>query len=123
THTGSITFRGVEALLNYIEAFYEKNGTLDGTGRQYWQAIRERAKVSTDIDKTIAATDIAMEALNDWGAYSGGQLLADPTLYNIRRERRSELMAEGLRWMDLQRWRALDQMISTPYHIEGFKIW
>lgn len=123
TYTGSITFRGVEALLNYIEAYYEKNGTLDGTSRQYWQAIRERAKVNTDIDKTIAATDITKEAPNDWGAYSRGQLLTDPILYNIRRERRCELMAEGLRWMDLQRWRSLDQMISTPYHIEGFKIW
>jgi hypothetical protein len=25
--------------------------------------------------------------------------------------------------MDLKRWRALDQLISTPYHIEGFKLW
>lgn len=123
TYTGSITFRGAEALLNYIEAYYEKNNTLDGTARQYWQMIRERAKVDTDIDKTIQATDITKEAANDWGAYSGGILLNDPVLYNIRRERRCELMAEGLRWMDLQRWRSLDQMISTPYHIEGFKLW
>ena len=42
----------------------------------------------------------------DWGAYTAGQLV-DPTLYNIRRERRCELMAEGLRWMDLKRWRAM----------------
>ena len=49
--------------------------------------------------------------------------LIDPTLYNIRRERRCELMAEGLRYMDLMRWRAMDQMIATPYHIEGFKLW
>ena len=65
---------------------------------------------------------MAKEALNDWGAYSAGKLI-DPTLYNIRRERRCELMAEGLRYMDLMRWRAMDQMISTPYHIEGFKLW
>jgi hypothetical protein len=32
-------------------------------------------------------------------------------------------MAEGLRWMDLERWRSLDQMIDTPYHIEGFHLW
>lgn len=123
TFTGSITFRGVEALLNYIEAYYEKNNSLDGTARQYWLLIRERAKVSTDIDKTINATDISQEAPNDWGAYSAGALINDPVLYNIRRERRCELMAEGLRWMDLQRWRSLDQMITTPYHIEGFKLW
>jgi hypothetical protein len=90
---------------------------------QYWQAIRERAKVDTDVNKTINATDMAKEAPNDWGAYSAGQLLTDRTLYNIRRERRCEFIGEGLRFMDLRRWRALDQMIDTPYHIEGFKLW
>lgn len=122
SYTGTICFRGVEALLNYIEAWYEKNGSLNTTALQYWQAIRTRAKVDTDINKTIAATDMEKEGYSDWGAYSSGQLI-DPTLYNIRRERRCELMGEGLRWMDLQRWRSCDQMIETPYHIEGFKIW
>ena len=32
-------------------------------------------------------------------------------------------MAEALRYMDLRRWRAMDQMIDNPYHIEGIKIW
>lgn len=65
---------------------------------------------------------MAEEAKNDWGAYSAGSLI-DATLYNIRRERRCELMAEALRFMDLKRWRAMDQMMTTPYHIEGFKLW
>jgi hypothetical protein len=120
-YTGSITFRAVEAYLNYIEASYEKNGSLDGDAKNYWQQIRTRAKVSTDIDATIAATQMSKETA-DWGAYSANQLIS-PTLYNIRRERRSELMAEGLRFMDLKRWRAMDQMINTPYHVEGFKLW
>ncbi len=122
SYVASITFRGVEALLNYIEASYERNGSLDNKAIGYWQAIRERAKVDTDIYKTIDATDVNLESTNDWGAYSAGKLI-DPVLYNIRRERRCELMAEGLREMDLQRWRAMDQLIDTPYHIEGFKIW
>lgn len=122
SYVGSISFRGVEAMLNYIEACYERNGFLDSKAKEYWQAIRERACVDTDIDKTIAATIMEKEAENDWGAYSAGKLV-DPVLYNIRRERRCELMAEGLREMDLQRWRAMDQLIETPYHIEGFKIW
>ncbi|TDE11267.1 RagB/SusD family nutrient uptake outer membrane protein [Dyadobacter psychrotolerans] len=120
-YTGSITFRAVEAYLNYMEASYEKNGVLDADAKTYWQAIRARAKVSTDVDKTIAATQMTKETL-DWGAYSANQLIS-PTLYNIRRERRNELMAEGLRYMDLKRWRAMDQMINTPYHVEGFKLW
>lgn len=122
SYTGSITFRGVEAYLNYLEACYEKNGALDNTAQSYWRTIRQRAQVSTDFNRTIAATDMAREAANDWGAYSAGTLI-DPTLYNIRRERRCELMAEGLRFMDLCRWRAMDQMITTPYHIEGIKLW
>lgn len=122
-YTGAIIFRATEALLNYIEASYEKNGRLDETAIKYWKEIRKRSKIDEDINKTIQATDMSIEAKNDWGAYSAGNLLTDPTLYNIRRERRCELMCEGLRWMDLQRWRSLDQMISTPYHIEGFKLW
>lgn len=120
--TGAIVFRATEAYLNYMEACYEKNGSLDGKASAYWVAIRNRAGVDPDYQKTIDATDMAEEAKNDWGAYSAGQLI-DPTLYNIRRERRCELMAEGLRWDDISRWRAADQMITTPYHIEGFKLW
>jgi hypothetical protein len=94
---------------------------MDATSVQYWQMIRTRAKVDTDINKTISATVMSKEAL-DWGAYSAGNLI-DPTLYNIRRERRCEFIGEGMRWADLQRWRSLDQMITTPYHIEGMKVW
>ncbi|PKB15148.1 RagB/SusD family nutrient uptake outer membrane protein [Flavobacterium sp. 5] len=119
---GSIAFRGVEAYLNYIEASYEKNGSIDGTASSYWKQIRERAGVDSDFNKTIAATDMSMEAKNDWGAYSEGSLI-DATLYNIRRERRVEMLGEGFRLNDLKRWRAMDQMISTPYQIEGFKLW
>lgn len=121
-YTGCIIFRSSEAFLNYIEACYEKNGSLDATARDYWQQLRRRAGVSDDLDATIRATDVSREALGDWGAYSAGKLI-DPTLYNIRRERRCELMAEGRRMDDLKRWRALDQLIDTPYHIEGFKLW
>lgn len=120
-YTGSIVFRAVEAYLNYMEACFEKTGGLDGTAQDYWRKIRIRAGVDPDYQKTINATIMSSEA-NDWGAYSAGNLV-DPTLYNIRRERRCELMAEGLRQMDLRRWRAMDQLITAPYHIEGFKLW
>ena len=119
---GSIVFRAVEAYLNYIEAYYERHGSLNGKAEQYWRAIRTRARVDPDFNKTIAATKMSEEAKGDWGAYSAGNLI-DPTLYNIRRERRSELFSEGLRDFDLRRWRAKDQLIHTPYHIEGFKLW
>lgn len=120
-YTGSITFRATEAYLNYIEACYEKNGNLDGKASIYWAQIRERAGVNPDFNLTIAATEMSKET-RDWGAYSAGNLIS-PTLYNIRRERRNELMAEALRLMDLKRWRAMDQLITRPDHFEGFKLW
>jgi hypothetical protein len=121
--TGSLIYRAAEAYLNYIEACYERYGTLDATAKNYWVQIRDRAGVNNDFQKTINNTNMSQEAPNDWGAYSAGSLV-DATLYNIRRERRCELVGEGmLRNMDIRRWRALDQLIETPYHIEGFKLW
>lgn len=122
-YTGLVIYRAAEALLNYIEASYERNGTLDASAREYWQKLRTRAKITGTIDATIAATDLDKEAQNDFGAYSGGQLLTDKTLYNIRRERRSELISEGFRYMDLRRWRAMDQLVTTPYIPEGMHLW
>lgn len=121
-YTASIAYRATEALLNYMEASYERNGTLDGTATEYWKIIRRRSHVDEDFQKTIALTDMGKEAKNDWGAYSGGKLI-DATLYNIRRERRCEFMADGLRYMDLCRWRAMDQLIEHPYIPEGFHLW
>ena len=121
-YNGCIVYRAVEAYLNYIEAYYERHGSLDGKAMDYWKSIRERAGVDSDVQKTIDATDMSQEALANWGAYSAGKLV-DKTLYNIRRERCCEFMAEGYRMDDLRRWRSLDQLINTPYHIEGFKIW
>lgn len=118
TETGSIVYRLSEAYLNYIEASYEKNGSLDGTALDYWGKLRTRAGLPQDPNVTISATDLSKE--NDWAKYSAGKLV-DPTLYNIRRERRCEFMAEGMRYDDLKRWRALDQVQN--YQIEGMNLW
>lgn len=121
--SGSIVFRAVEAYLNYIEATYLLNGSLDTKSVAYWTAIRNRAGVDPDYMKTVAATDMQEEAKNDLAAYSSNQLLNDKVLYNIRRERRLELIAEGFRYNDLRRWRALDQLATKPYIVEGMKLW
>ena len=89
----------------------------------YWKSIRERAGVNPDLDLTDQNTNIAKEAETDWAAYTAGELLSDTRLFNIRRERRCEFMGEGFRWMDLKRWRALDQLKSKPYFMEGFNFW
>lgn len=118
--TASIIYRAAEAYLIYIEACYERKGSLDNNAQKYWKAIRNRAGVDSDFQKTISATDVNKEAENDWGAYSQGKLV-DPTLYNIRRERRVELIGEGYRYDDLIRWRAMDQL--NGFQTEGCKIW
>lgn len=115
---GCIVFRAVEAYLNYMEAVYELDGKLDGKATDYWKKIRKRAGVSDDLDATINATVLDKE--RDWAKYSGDKLVS-PTLFNIRRERRVELMSEGFRMRDLKRWRALDQVKN--YQIEGFNLW
>ena len=47
--------------------------------------------------------------------------MVDVNLYNIRRERRCELYAEGMRLDDLKRWRSLDNMRN--YQVEGINLW
>lgn len=115
---GSIVFRAAEAYLNYMEACYMKNNSLDATSQGYWRAIRERAGLDTDYNKTIQATNLSQE--NDWAVYSAGRPI-DATLYNIRRERRNEFIGENMRWDDLRRWRALDQVKN--YIVEGINLW
>lgn len=111
-------FRASESYLIYLEAYYLRNGNLGGNCDKYWRALRNRAKVDADYMKTIAATDLSKE--NDLAVYSGADMV-DATLYNIRRERRCELFAEGLRKDDLYRWRALDNMKN--YHVMGYNLW
>lgn len=118
TDYGSLVFRASEAYLNYIEACYVKNGSLDGTAASYWRQIRKRAGLPEDFNISINATNLSKE--NDWAKYSGKSLI-DKTLYNIRRERRCEFIAEGMRMDDLKRWRSLDKVEN--YQIQGFNLW
>ena len=112
--------RSAEALLNYMEADYELNGRLDSKSQEYWRTLRTRAGVDTDFQKTIYATDLSKEM--DFGRYSGTQLVYK-TLYNIRRERVTELFSEGLRFADLIRWRGFDNMLTTKWVPEGCNFW
>ena len=57
----TIANRASDALLNYMEACYEKNGNLDAKAQSYWRAFRERAHPDTDYNKTIAATVMSEE--------------------------------------------------------------
>ncbi len=114
-------FRSAEAYLNYIEACYEKTGAIDATASKYWKALRERAGVDADFEKTIAATDLSKETA-DWGLYSGNTTV-DKTLFNIRRERRAEFVAENMRLADMLRWRSFDHLNTENVQVMGMNFW
>ncbi len=111
-------FRSAEAYLIYLEAYYERYKSLGGKCAKYWTELRIRAGIDSDYMKTINATDLTKE--NDLAIWSKGAMI-DKTLYNIRRERRCEFIAEGLRLDDLKRWRSLDNM--NKYQPEGMNLW
>lgn len=113
-------FRSAEAMLNYIEACYEKNGSLDGTATAYWKKLRERAGVNTDFNTTVNFTDLSKESA--WSVYSGTTPVS-PMLYNIRRERMCETFSEGLRFADLIRWRSFDRLMTAKWIPEGCNFW
>ena len=114
---GCLVYRAAEAYLNYIEACYEKTGVIDERADAYWKQIRERAGVDSDYAKTVAATRMNLEAEGDWGAWSGGRLV-DPTLYNIRRERRCET-GERIAKLPRHRQRLLRQIHADAAAIVG----
>lgn len=122
--TSCILFRSAEAYLIYLEAAWEKYGdALDSEAWGYWSTLRTRAGLPADAHVTINATDLDKEEYtsHDFGLYSAGQRVTSKVLYNIRRERRCELMGEGFRWDDLIRWRALDQLKTKRYFKHGCK--
>lgn len=125
-YNGAICFRATEALLIYMEAEYELTRDLNaGHILEYWKIVRTAAGFTGDaIDPhgMIDATDINREK-NNWSSYTAGHLLSDKVEFNIRRERCSEFFGEGLRSMDLVRWRSYDQLMSEPCHVEGFHLW
>lgn len=121
----AIVFRAAEAYLIYIEACCERKGdALDSDAKAYWAALRKRAGLPEDYMVTVNATDLAKEeeTSHDFGLYSAGAPLTSKVLYNIRRERRCELMGEGMRMDDLIRWRALDQLKTKRAYTHGCKI-
>ncbi|MEG0725287.1 MAG: RagB/SusD family nutrient uptake outer membrane protein [Mucinivorans sp.] len=120
--TATVIFRAGEAYLNYVEACYERDGALDGSAEGYWKQLRQRALVSDDLAATDAETNMSIEAENDFGAYTAGKVI-EARRYNIRRERRCEFIAEGMRFDDLLRWRAMDQLVGKKFMLKGFNLW
>lgn len=121
SYEGCPLFRAAEAYLNYMEASCMENGgnSIDSKAQGYWKQLRERVGLPGDYTVTVNATDLGKE--NDWAVYSG-KAQVSALLYNIRRERRCELIEEGFRMDDLKRWRSLDHLDGT-WQPEGINYW
>ncbi|MCE7044253.1 RagB/SusD family nutrient uptake outer membrane protein [Dyadobacter sp. CY312] len=88
-------FRMGEVLVNYAEAMYELG--------QFNQAIADATINKTRARGKIALLNIA-NIPNDPTRDAG----VTPILWEIRRERTIELMAEGFRFNDLRRWKKME---------------
>ncbi len=105
THTDASTANGVcttdaplfrlgEILLNYAEAMYELGLFDQSIADKTINKLRKRAHVA-DMVLTDITTDFDPDRDQD----------VNPLLWEIRRERRVELMGEGTRLDDLRRWK------------------
>ena len=92
--TGAIIFRYAEVLLNYAEAKYELDGQVDYN--KSINLLRQRA----GMPNFKVVSDPNQKRFSDYGYTISDEL------FEIRRERRVELGAEGFRTQDYKRWAA-----------------
>ncbi|MBL7736687.1 MAG: RagB/SusD family nutrient uptake outer membrane protein [Chitinophagaceae bacterium] len=97
--TPSIQYRYAEVLLNYVEARAELGQVTQGDIDLTIKKLRDRVGMP-NLDMNNIATDPNWE----FPALS-------PLINEIRRERKVELVLENLRWPDIARWAAADELI------------
>lgn len=90
-------FRMGEVLLNYAEAMFELGGFNQTIADQTVNKLRVRGEVAP---MTVASIDASFDP--------SGDPTVDPVLFEIRRERAVELLAEGFRREDLRRWKKME---------------
>lgn len=106
-----IVFRYAEVLLIYAEAAAELGEIEQNDLDISINKLRERVNMPF-LNVSVGFRD------PNWPDY-GYEI--NPLLYEIRRERRVELAAEGFRWDDLVRWKA-GELIENPKTIYGMKV-
>lgn len=107
--------RYAEVLLNYAEAQAELGLLTDAEWNTTVGAIRRRAGITGGTDALPTAVDSYLRST----FYPD---VSDPVLLEIRRERAIELVAEGMRFNDLRRWKCGGLMETLPWtgiHITG----
>ncbi|MEL7585340.1 MAG: RagB/SusD family nutrient uptake outer membrane protein [Prolixibacteraceae bacterium] len=87
-------FRMSEVMLNYAEVMWELGGFDQDIANKTINQLRKRAEVA---DMVVTDITASFDPNRDPAV--------DPVLWEIRRERRVELMADGFRFDDIRRWK------------------
>jgi hypothetical protein len=99
----SPVFRIEEVMLNYAEVEFELGLFNQGIANMTINKLRTRANVAP---MTVAQITSSFDMQRDPSV--------DPVLWEIRRERRIELMGEGFRFNDLKRWKKGEYLNKWP---------
>jgi hypothetical protein len=92
-----------EVMLNYAEAAYDRNRFDQSVADATINKLRPRANLPA---MTIADIDANFDPNRDPSV--------SPLLWEIRRERRVELMGDGFRFTDLKRWKKGEYLNKQP---------
>ncbi|MDL2256479.1 RagB/SusD family nutrient uptake outer membrane protein [Parabacteroides sp. OttesenSCG-928-K15] len=103
-------YRYAEVLLNYAEAKYELGQCTQEVLDQTINLLRDRVEMPH-----LTVNPVADKAAVNYG-YD-----VTPLLYEIRRERRVELAAEGFRYDDIIRWKAT-KLFENPKTVLGIRV-
>lgn len=106
-----IVYRYAEVLLNYAEAMYELGNMNQDVLDKTINVIRDRVDMP-HLTMEVGFTD------PNWPNYG---YTVDPLLQEIRRERRIELVAEGFRYDDIIRWKAV-KLFENPKTVLGMRV-
>ena len=106
-----MVYRYAEVLLNYAEAMYELDQMNQDVLDKTINVIRDRVGMP-HLTMSVGFTD------PNWPNY--GYEVA-PLLQEIRRERRIELVAEGFRYDDIIRWKAV-KLFENPKTVLGMRV-
>ncbi len=105
--TDAPVFRMGEVLINHAEAMFELGKFNQTVADQTVNKLRERAHVAPMIVNEIGS---------DFDTYRDSDV--DPVLWEIRRERCSELMGQGFRFNDIKRWKKGEYLNLQPVGVK-----
>ena len=103
--------RYAEVLLNYAEAKAELGTLTDGEWSETIGAIRRRA----GIEDKAGVTTSKPTSVDNYLKNTFYPDITDPVLLEIRRERAIELVYEGFRANDLNRWKEGQNFVNVPW--------